>query len=76
MDGPFAAVRTDPAPGFQALANDPIPKSHRMISIELGHFKNANKNPVAERAVEEVREHILRIDPTAREGIFSAIIAY
>lgn len=75
MDGPFAVVRTDPAPGFQALANDPIPKSHR-ISIELGHFKNANKNPVAERAVQEVREHILRINPTAREGILSAIIAY
>lgn len=47
MDGPFAVVRTDPAPGFQELANDPIPKSYQMISIELGHFKNANKNPVA-----------------------------
>lgn len=64
MDGPFAVVRTDIAHGFQALANDPILKSHR-ISIELGRFKNTNKNPVAERAVLEVREHILRIDPTA-----------
>lgn len=66
MDGHFAVVRTDQANGFQALANDPIPKSYLMISTELGHFKNANKNPVAESAVQEVREHIPRIDPTAR----------
>lgn len=65
MDGPFAVVRPDPVPGFQALANDPILKSY-LISIALGRFKNANKNLVAERAVQDVREHILRIDPTAR----------
>ncbi|XP_056001758.1 uncharacterized protein LOC130048742 [Ostrea edulis] len=65
MDGPFAVIRTDPAPGFQALVNDKILQSHR-ISVEIGRFKNANKNPIAERAVQELREHILRIDPTAR----------
>ena len=64
LNGPFVVVRTDPAPGFQALVNDKTLHSHR-ISIELGRFKNANKNPVAERAVQEVREHILKIDPTA-----------
>lgn len=41
-----------------------IYKSHR-ISMELGGFKNANKTPVTERAVQEVRKHVLRIDPTA-----------
>ena len=30
----------------------------------MGVSKNANKNPVAEQAVQEVREHILKIDPT------------
>lgn len=30
LDSPFAVVRTDPAPGFQALANDPIRKSYRI----------------------------------------------
>lgn len=49
-DGPFAVVRTDPSPGFQALANDLILKFHR-ISIELGRLKNG-KNPVTERAVQ------------------------
>lgn len=67
MDGPFAVVRTDPAPGFQELANDPIPKSYQMISIELGHFKNANKNPVATYT---------KNWPDCKSGILSAIIAY
>ena len=64
LDGPLTIVRTDLAPGFQALVNDKTLHSHR-FSIELGRFKNANKNPVAERAVQEVLEHILKIDPTA-----------
>lgn len=62
---PLAVVRTYQAPGFQTLANYPIQKFHP-ISIEIGRIKNANKNPVAERAVQEVREHILRVDLTAR----------
>jgi hypothetical protein len=65
MDGPFAVIRTDPAPGFQALVNDQMLQSHR-ISVEIGRVKNSNKNPIAERAVQELREHILRIDPSAR----------
>lgn len=65
MDGPFVVVRTDPAPWFQAFVTDQILKSHR-ISIELGRFKNGNKNPVAEHVVQEVWEHILKTEPTAR----------
>lgn len=65
MVGPFVVVRTDPAPWFQAFVTDQILESHR-ISIELGRFKNANKNPVAEHAVQEVWEHILKTEPTAR----------
>ena len=65
LDGPHAIIRTDPAPGFQALVNDDLLASSRLC-IEIGRVKNVNKNPVAERAVQELREHILRLDPTAR----------
>ena len=46
LDGPPAVIRTDPAPGFKALANDVLLRSHR-LSIEIGRVKNNNKNPVA-----------------------------
>lgn len=69
LDGPFAVHRTD-----LGTANDQNLKSHR-ISIELGHFKNANKNLVAERAVQEVWEHILRIDSTAR-AVSSLLLSF
>ena len=38
MDGPPAVIRTDPAPGFKALVDDPFLKKHR-ITIELGLAK-------------------------------------
>lgn len=38
MDGPSALIRTDPAPGFKALVDDPLLKKHR-ITIELGRAK-------------------------------------
>lgn len=38
MDGPSAMIRTDPAPGFKALIDDPLLKKHR-ITIELGRAK-------------------------------------
>ena len=53
MDGPTAVIRTDPPHGFKALIDDPLLKKHRII-IELGQAKNPNKNPVAERAVQEL----------------------
>ncbi|XP_073234993.1 uncharacterized protein [Porites lutea] len=62
MDGPPAVIRTDPAPGFKALVNDPLLKKHR-ITIELGQAKNPNKNPVAERAVQELEAELLRQEP-------------
>ena len=62
MDGPPAVIRTDPAPGFKALVNDPLLKKHR-ITIELGQAKNPNKNPVAERAVQELEVELLRQEP-------------
>lgn len=35
LDGPFAVIRTDPAPGFKALVSDQLLSRHR-LSIELG----------------------------------------
>jgi hypothetical protein len=62
MDGPIAVVRTDPAPGFIALVSDELLKRHR-ICIEVGRVKNINKNPVAERAVQELENELLRQEP-------------
>ena len=62
LDGPPAIIRTDPAPGFKALVNDQLLQRHRII-LEIGNPKNPNKNPVAERAVQEVETEILRIEP-------------
>lgn len=61
LDGPFAIIRTEPAPGFKALVNDELLTRHR-IAIELGRPKNVNKNPVAERAIQELEVEILRFD--------------
>ena len=62
MDGPPAVIRTDPAPGFKALVNDPLLTKHQ-ITIELGQAKNPKKNPVAERAVQEFEMELLRQEP-------------
>ena len=56
--GPPAIVRTDPAPGFKALTDDQLLKHHR-ITIDLVHAKNHNKNPMAERAVQELENELL-----------------
>ncbi len=62
LDGPPVLVRVDPAPGFRALYNDDELKRLR-IDIDLGRVKNPNKNPVAEKAIRELREEIIRIAP-------------
>ena len=59
LDGPYEVIRTDPALRFKALVNDQLLNRHR-ISIELGRPKNVNKNPVAERAIQELEDEILR----------------
>ena len=62
LDGPHAVIRVDPAPGFQALEGDKTLESCR-LSLEIGRHKNINKNPVAERAVQEIEEELLKLDP-------------
>ena len=61
MDGPPAMKRTDPAPGFKALVDDPLLHQHS-ITLEIGQAKNPNKNPVAERAVQQLEAELLRQD--------------
>ena len=62
LDGPSAVIRTDPAPGFTRLSNDELLQRHR-ICIEIGRIKNPNKNPIAEKAVRELQDELLRHDP-------------
>jgi len=64
LEGPHAVVRTDNAPGFQSLANDQFLESNR-IHIDLGRVKNKNRNPVAERAIQELESEILRFVRTS-----------
>ena len=62
LDGPSACVRVDPAPGFMALRDDGLLQKLR-INIEIGRVKNVNKNPVAERTIQELEEELLRQEP-------------
>ena len=55
-------IRVDPAPGFCVLVNDKSLLSHG-ITLEVGRVKNPNKNPVAERAVEELGMELLHLAP-------------
>ena len=69
LDGPPAVIRTDAAPAFKSLVTDKELTKHR-IAIEIGRIKNPNKNPVAERAVQELELELLKLDPTG--GVISA----
>ena len=61
LDGPTAVIRTDPAPGFSALCPDRLLESYN-IRIEVGRPKNMDKNPVAEKAIRELEDELLRHD--------------
>ena len=62
LEGPPAIIRVDPTPGFVALRTDPTLK-RLGLSLEIGRVKNTNKNPVAEKAIVELEEEILRQAP-------------
>ena len=59
LDGPSAIIRVDSAPGFVSLNNDQILQKHR-ICLEFGRVKNPNKNPVAEKAIQELEEELMK----------------
>lgn len=62
LDGPPAVIRVDPAPGFCTLRDDEILRRYNII-IDIGRTKNVNKNPVAEKAIAELEDEILRQNP-------------
>ena len=62
LDGPPAVIRTDSAPGFKSLVNNKLLQHHRIV-LELGNPKKPNKNPVAEKAVQELEIELLCHDP-------------
>ena len=59
LDGPQAVIPVGPPPGFVSLKTTHA-LQHLGISIEVGRIKNSGKNPVAERAVLELEEELLR----------------
>ena len=61
--GPRAVIRTDPASGLRSLVSDKFLPRYN-LSIELGEPKNINKNPIAEKGIEELRAEIVRLQPT------------
>ena len=63
LDGPPAVVRLDPAPKFQSIWDDELLGRHG-IQIELGSAKKPNKNPVAEKAVQELEAELLCLNPS------------
>lgn len=63
LEGPSAIIRCDAAPGFVALRDDETLKSFKIV-LEIGRVKNVNKNPVAERAILEFENELLRHDPS------------
>ena len=62
LNGPQAVIQVDPAPGFVSLKTTHA-LQHLGISVEVGRIKNSNKNPVAEQAVLELEEELLRQEP-------------
>ncbi|CAC5377269.1 unnamed protein product [Mytilus coruscus] len=59
LNGPSVVVRVDPAPGFRPLCDDLYLKQLN-ISIEIGRVKNQNKNSVADKAIAEDEDELLR----------------
>ena len=60
LNGPRAVIRVDPAPSFVSLHNHDGLK-HLNVSLEIGRIKN--KNLVAEKALQELEEELLRQEP-------------
>ena len=59
LDGPPAVIRFVSAPGFIALRNDEKLLKFRIV-LEIGRVKNKNKIPVADKAIAELVDQLLR----------------
>ena len=65
MKSQLSSVRVDCAPGLKPLKNDKTLHFHG-IFLDYGRTKNPNKNPVAERANQELELEIIKIDPSGK----------
>ena len=54
-------TRMEHAPGLAKLVGDVLRRTHG-ISPEAGHSINSNKNPIAERAIEDLGMEIIRVN--------------
>ena len=52
-----ASIRVDGATGMQSLKEDSVLAKHG-LQIEVGRLKNKNKNPIAEKAIQELQVEI------------------
>ena len=52
LNGPTTVIRTDPAPGYRSHVDNELLHRHIMTPAN-GRVKNRNKNPVAEKVVQE-----------------------
>ena len=62
LHGPQAVIRVDPAPAFIGLRDDDYLKQCNIV-LDIGRVKNSNKNPVAEKAILELEDELIRIQP-------------
>ncbi len=69
LEGPPVVVRCDGASGFTALQDDKELLKYG-ITVEVGRIKNSNKNPVAEKAIRELEDELIRLSPQG--GIISS----
>ena len=57
-------IRVDGAVAFQSHLNDQMLQTNG-IQLELGRMKNHNKNPVAEKAIQELEKELKPVHPDA-----------
>ena len=60
LAGTPLCVRVDGATGFQSLLNDRLLHSLN-INLEVGEAKNSNRNPIAERGIEDFHAEVCRV---------------
>ena len=60
---PSCTIRVDNAPGLVTLKDNHLLKANGII-LDFGKVKNINKNPVAEKANQELETELLHIDPS------------
>ena len=60
LAGTPLCVRVDGATGFQSLCNDRLLRSLN-INLEVGEAKNTNRNPIAERGIEDFHAEVCKI---------------